>query len=50
MTVGRRINEAVMANCEQEQITFTLGRPLLKDDQCNALAEEWSDCAPSDRL
>jgi hypothetical protein len=28
------INEALVAYCEQEQITFTRGRPSLKNDQC----------------
>jgi hypothetical protein len=32
--VGRRINEAVIAYCEQAHITFTRGRPYLKNDQC----------------
>jgi hypothetical protein len=32
--VGRRINEAVLAYCEQAHITFTRGRPYLKNDQC----------------
>lgn len=27
-------NEALIAYCEQEQITFTRGRPHLKNDQC----------------
>jgi hypothetical protein len=31
---GEFINEVVTAYCEQEQITFTRGRPYLKDDQC----------------
>jgi hypothetical protein len=31
---GEFINEAVIAYCEQEQITFTRGRPYLKNDQC----------------
>jgi len=31
---GEFINEAVTAYCEQEQITFTRGRPYLKNDQC----------------
>ena len=31
---GEFINEAVIAYCEQEQITFTRGRPYLKKDQC----------------
>src|SRR5712692_7192516 len=34
ITVERRINEALMAYCEQEHITFTRGRPHLKNDQC----------------
>ena len=42
---GEFINEVLIAYCEQEQITFTLGRPYLKNDQRNALAEKWSDCA-----
>ena len=28
------INDALLAYCEQEQITFTRGRPALKNDQC----------------
>ena len=28
------INDLLMAYCEQEQITFTRGRPALKNDQC----------------
>ena len=31
---GEFINEVVIAYCEQEQITFTRGRPYLKNDQC----------------
>jgi hypothetical protein len=31
---GEFINEAVIASCEQEHITFTRGRPYLKSDQC----------------
>src|SRR6202048_2917482 len=31
---GEVINESLMAYCEQEQITFTRGRPNLKNDQC----------------
>ncbi|EFH86194.1 integrase family protein [Ktedonobacter racemifer DSM 44963] len=31
---GEFINEAVLSYCEQEQITFTRGRPTLKNDQC----------------
>jgi hypothetical protein len=45
ITVARRINEGVIAYCEQERITFTRGRPNLKNDQCNTLAEKWSDRA-----
>jgi hypothetical protein len=30
---GAFINEAVLAYCEQEHITFTRGRPYLKNDQ-----------------
>ena len=30
----RRINEIVITYCEQEHITFTRGRPYLKNDQC----------------
>jgi integrase-like protein len=31
---GEFINDTVIAYCEQEQITFTRGRPHLKNDQC----------------
>jgi len=31
---GEFINEAVIDYCEQEHITFTRGRPYLKNDQC----------------
>ncbi len=31
---GEFINEVVIAYCEQEQMTFTRGRPSLKNDQC----------------
>jgi hypothetical protein len=31
---GEFINEAVIAYCEQAQISFTRGRPNLKNDQC----------------
>src|SRR5256884_8993640 len=31
---GEFINETVMAYCEQAQISFTRGRPSLKNDQC----------------
>jgi hypothetical protein len=30
---GEFLNEALIAYCEQEQITFTRGRPSLKNDQ-----------------
>src|SRR5947209_1382046 len=33
-TDGEFINETVIAYCEREQITFTWGRPSLKNDQC----------------
>src|SRR6266700_7548465 len=32
--VGEFINDALIAYCEQEQMTFTRGRPYLKNDQC----------------
>jgi hypothetical protein len=28
------LSEALIAYCEQEQITFTRGRPAMKNDQC----------------
>ncbi len=31
---GEFINEVLIAYCEQEQISFTRGRPYLKNDQC----------------
>jgi len=31
---GEFINESVIAYCEQEKISFTRGRPYLKNDQC----------------
>ena len=31
---GEFINETVITYCEQEQISFTRGRPYLKNDQC----------------
>jgi len=31
---GEFINDTVIAYCEKEQITFTRGRPHLKNDQC----------------
>lgn len=31
---GEFINETMMAYCEREQISFTRGRPSLKNDQC----------------
>ena len=31
---GEFINESFIAYCQQEQITFTRGRPYLKNDQC----------------
>ena len=31
---GEFINEALLSYCEAEQITFTRGRPFLKNDQC----------------
>jgi len=31
---GEFLNDAVITYCEQEQITFTRGRPSLKNDQC----------------
>jgi hypothetical protein len=39
---GEFLNEVLITYCGQEQITFTRGRPSLKNDQCNALAKEWS--------
>ena len=47
---GEFINEVVIDYCEQEQITFTRGRPYQKRDQCNALAKKWRGCAPGGRL
>jgi hypothetical protein len=47
---GEFLNEVLIAYCEQKQICFTRGRPYLKNDQCNALAEEWSDCPPGGGL
>ena len=47
---GEFLNEVLITYCEQEQISFTRGRPQLKNDQCNALAKEWSHCAPDGRL
>jgi len=47
---GEFINEVMVAYCEQEQITFTRGRPYQKRDQCNALAEKWRSRAPSGGL
>jgi hypothetical protein len=47
---GEFINEVMVAYCEQEQITFTRGRPYQKRDQCNALAKKWCDSAPGGRL
>ena len=47
---GEFINETVITYCEQEHITFTRGRPYQKRDQCNALAEKWSDRSPSGGL
>jgi hypothetical protein len=31
---GEFINEVLIAHCEQEHLTFTRGRPSLKNDQC----------------
>jgi hypothetical protein len=31
---GEFLNESLIAYCEQEQMTFTRGRPYLKNDQC----------------
>ncbi len=31
---GEFINEVLLSYCEQEQLTFTRGRPYLKNDQC----------------
>ena len=31
---GEFINEVLIAYCEQEHLTFTRGRPYLKNDQC----------------
>jgi hypothetical protein len=31
---GEFINELLIAYCEHEQMTFTRGRPSLKNDQC----------------
>ena len=47
---GEFINEVMVAYCEQEQITFTRGRPYQKRDQCNALTEKWRSRAPSGGL
>jgi hypothetical protein len=44
------MNECLLAYCEAEQITFTRGREGLKNDQCNALAEEWSCRSSGHRL
>jgi len=31
---GEFLNETLIAYCEQEQLTFTRGRPYVKNDQC----------------
>jgi hypothetical protein len=41
---GEFITDAVISYCEQEQITFTRGRPSLKNDQCFCRTEKWSNC------
>jgi hypothetical protein len=43
---GEFINAGLLAYCEREHITFTRGRSHRSNDQCNALAKEWSHCAP----
>ena len=47
---GEFINEVLITYCKQEHLTFTRGRPSLKNDQYNALAEKWRDCTPGDQL
>jgi hypothetical protein len=39
----RNHSQGGLSTCEQEHITFARGRPYQKRDQCNALAEKWSD-------
>ena len=41
---GEFINEALIAYCEQEQITFTRGRPSLKNDQCLVEVRRFGAC------
>jgi hypothetical protein len=41
---GEFINETVMAYCEQEQISFTRGRPSLKNDQCFVEVRRFGAC------
>jgi len=41
---GEFINETVIAYCEQEQITFTRGRPSLKNDQCFVEVRRFGVC------
>ncbi len=42
---GEFINEVLIAYCEQEHLTFTRGRPYLKNDQCFVEPEKWRDGA-----
>ena len=43
---GEFLNEVMFTIGEHEYITFTRDRPYQKRDQCNALAEKWSDRSP----
>ncbi len=41
---GEFINEALIAYCEQEHLTFTRGRPYLKNDQCFVEVRRFGVC------
>jgi len=47
---GEFINEPLIAYCEQEQITFTRGRPYLKNDQCFVEVRRFGACEIASKM
>ena len=47
---GEFINETLITYCEQEQITFTRGRPSLKNDQCFVEVRRFGACEIASKM
>ena len=47
---GEFLNEEVVAYCEQEQLTFTRGRPYQKRDQCFVEVRRFGACEIASKM